>query len=283
LGQELWIGDAAAKGRDGFTPYAGLIFDAAGNLYGTTYGGGTYGGGTVFEVSPGASDQWSEKVLYSFGSGKDGVTPQGGLIFDGKGNLYGTTSFGGAFGGYGTVFELSPSNGQWTESVLHAFNQKDGAWPWYARLSFDTAGNLYGTTSSGGNQDCNGGNNSGCGEVFQLVPSNGQWTESVLHFFSSGNDGAYPYAGLVFDQAGNLYGTTTEGGNPKCLGGNGCGTVFRLRLSNGQWAETVLHAFFAKAGDGPAASVIFDTAGNLYGTTSGGGAFGFGNVFEVTP
>jgi uncharacterized repeat protein (TIGR03803 family) len=223
-------------------------------LYGTTYGGGTYGGGTVFEVSPGASDQWSEKVLYSFGSGKDGVAPRAGLIFDGKGNLYGTTSFGSAGGGYGTVFQLTLSNGQWTETVLHAFGGSDGVWPWYAGLIFDAAGNLYGTTSSGGAQDCNGGNNEGCGTVFQLAPSNGQWTETVLHFFGSGKDGAYPYASLILDKAGNLYGTTTEDGNPKCVGGNGCGAVFQLSPSNGQWTETVLFAFFDTTGRNPSAA-----------------------------
>jgi uncharacterized repeat protein (TIGR03803 family) len=270
-------------GRDGAYPFAGLIFDTAGNLYGTTVGNACDGShGTVFKLAPGANGSWTEKVLHSFGSGTDGAELVAGLVFDGEGNLYGAT-FGGGASYYGVAFELSPgANGNWTEAVLYSFGsgQYDGGGP-QAGLIFDATGNLYGTTSLGGVGDS--------GTVFQLARSNGQWTETVLYSFCTSHhctDGAYPQAGLIFDSTGNLYGTTLEGGNLKyCPGGHGygCGTVFRLAPSNGRWTETVLHTFFPKAGDDPSAGLILDPAGNLYGTASGGGATGYGTVFELTP
>jgi len=259
------------SGKDGAVPYAGLIFDSVGNLYGTTYEGGAYNDGTVFELTPEAGGGWKEKVLHSF-SGKDGVYPTASLIFDAAGNLYGTTSDGGAYYD-GTVFELTPkAGGGWTEKVLHSFSGKEGAVP-YAGLIFDAAGNLYGTTFMGGT-------NIKYGTVFELTPkAGGGWKEKVLHSFYS-QDGDEPIAGLIFDAAGNLYGMTSSGGI-----NNNYGTVFELTpKAGGGWTEKVVHHFNNyKKGVGPQASLIFDGAGNLYGTTYAGGAFGPGTVFELTP
>jgi uncharacterized repeat protein (TIGR03803 family) len=265
---------------DGQSPVAGVVFDSAGNMYGTTMAGGSKNMGTVFETSPTGSGGWTTALLYSFGqSGSDGQNPEAGLIFDASGNLYGTTYAGGSAGG-GTVFELSPNgSGGWTEKVLHNFgiSQSDGQNA-QACLVFDSAGNLYGTTVNGGTQSE--------GTVFELLPNgSGGYTEKVLHnFFLTTNDGENPEAGLVFDSAGNLYGTTFSGGSA------GHGTVFEL-VSNGTggFTEKVLHNFFVNGddddGSNPQAGVIFDTAGNIYGTTKGGGSefFGAGAVYELTP
>ena len=264
---------------DGYEPYAGLIFDGTGNLYGTTISGGSQGKGTAFELSPAAGGGWTEKRLHNFGaSGTDGTYPQGGLIFDGAGNLYGTTYSGGDFG-YGTVFELSPrAGGTWAERVLRNFNNNDGANP-YAGLIFDSAGNLYGTTVNGG-QGPNCGS-PGCGTVFELTPAvGGGWTEKILHNFSGNiTDGYAPYAGVIFDAAGNLYGTTQGGGT------HFGGTVFKLTpTTGGGWTETILHDFNnTGTNEYNPASLIFDGAGNLYGTTYQGGAFSGGTAFQLTP
>ena len=278
------------NGTDGVLPFAGLIFDAAGNLYSTTSEGGTYGVGTVFELTPAAGGGWTETVLHSFGNGTDGRGPNA-LIFDAAGNLYGTTSWGGTYT-YGTVFELTPAaGGGWTEQVLYSFcsqtNCTDGAHP-VAGLIFDAAGNLYGTTGHGGvYASCNSG--TGCGTVFELTPTaGGGWTEKVLHNFGNGTDGNSPSAGLIFDAASNLYGTTYVGGI-YCSGSGGCGTVFELTpAAGGTWTETVLYSFCPAGypctdGIGPEAGLIFDAAGNLYGTTVQGGRYDYGTVFELSP
>jgi uncharacterized repeat protein (TIGR03803 family) len=244
-------------------------------LYGTTVdGGGVTSYGTVFELTPSAGGVWTETVLHTFAySGTDGYTPLAGLVFDASGNLYGTTVNGGAYK-YGTVFELTPTaGGGWTETVLHSFNNKgtDGYWP-YASLILDASGNLYGTTLNGGT--------SNVGTVFELTPTaGGGWTETVLHNFR-GKDGYNPNSSLIFDAAGNLYGTTVKGGH------YGYGTVFELTpTAGGIWAETLLHSFNNNGTDGywPYAGLIFDAVGNLYGTSYLGGAHGFGTVFEITP
>ena len=266
------------NGTDGVAPQAGLVMDAAGNLYGTTYNGGTYNYGTVFELTPAAGGGWTEMVLHNFNNdGVDGAYPHAGLIFDAAGNLYGTTHSGGTHNAScsndcGTVFELTPSaGGTWTEKVLYDFYsiRTDGAFP-ASSLIFDGAGNLYGTTIFGG------ASGAGNGTVFELTPAaGGTWTEQVLHSFGSGTDGAYPYAGLIFDGAGNLYGTTSGGGTAH-------GTLFELTpAGGGTWTEQVLHNF-GNGTDGaePLASLIFDGAGNLYGTTSYGGSYGGGTVFR---
>ena len=264
------------NGTDGYWPIASPILDAAGNLYGTTFQGGAYDLGTVFELTP-TGGGWTETVLHTFSGYTDGGSPWAGLVFDTAGNLYGTTPYGGDYYA-GTVFELTPTaGGGWTKQVLHSFSPDctDGYEP-YAGLIFDTAGNLYGTTSAGGTYSCNGSQG---GTVFELTPTEGGgWTETVLHSFNSnGTDGIIPYASLVFDTAGNLYGTTVSGGTYNY------GTVFKLSPGEGGWTETVLHTFNGTDGAAPYAGLIRDAAGNLYGTTFLGGAYGGGTVFELTP
>ena len=255
-------------GTDAAYPSAGLIFDAAGNLYGTTTFGGPAGAGTIFELTPTGGGGWSEHVLYNLGSLAAGIYPYAGVIFDKNGNLYGTTSTGGTSSG-GTVFTLTPSGGGgWTKTVLHNFGSgTDGATP-YSGLIFDAAGNLYGTTSAGGAY-------TSFGTIFELTPGQGgSWTEQVVHSFGSGEDAATPYAGLISDLAGNLYGTTLSGG------AYDEGTVFRYNAQG----ELVLHSFGSSGdGSGPVASLVFDAVGNLYGTTEYGGSHFDGAVFEVTP
>ena len=257
-----------SDGVDGTNPYSSLIFDAAGNLYGTTAYGGTSRGGIAFELTPGAGGTWTEKVLHNFDS--TAGDPQSGLIFDAAGNLYGTTLAGGS--GYGTVYELSPgAGGTWTFKVLHNFSNTDGAYP-QAGLIRDAAGNLYSTTVRGGVN--------GQGTVFELTPgTGGTWTEKVLYSFASGADGALPVAGLIFDHAGNLYGTTSLGNT------SGNGTVFELTPgAGGTWTEHVLYSFGTGTdGMNPYAGVIFDATGHLYGTTFRGGTYGGGTAFELTP
>jgi uncharacterized repeat protein (TIGR03803 family) len=275
-------------GKDGSEPYGTLIFDAAGNLYGTTMFGGGSGVGTVFELKPNSDGRWTESVLHSF-TGGDGARPFAGLILDGVGNLYGTTEIGGTAEYGGTVFKLTPnSDGRWTESVLHSFTGGDG-WEPTANVIFDATGNLYGTTLFGGAFNS--------GVVFKLTHNlDGSWTDSVLYSFCSVTncaDGSTPLAGLIFDEAGNLYGTTAEGGNHGCQGGLGCGVIFELSpLANGSWTYSVLYSFTGGTrGDAPQAGLIFDAAGSLYGTTTNGGYLnerecsdsGCGLVFKLTP
>jgi uncharacterized repeat protein (TIGR03803 family) len=276
-GSEKVLHSFASDRTDGYRPNAGLIFDASGSLYGTTYGGGDHGYGTVFQLTLGKNGKWTKKVLHSFGKGVDGQTPLASLIFDTSGNLYGTTSAGGRYNvgcdyGCGTVFELTPgSNGKWMEKVLHNFGKGVDGWSPLAGLTFDTAGNLYGTTYHGGP--------SNEGIVFQLKPNaNSTWIENVLLNFN-GKNGAYPAAGLISDANGSLYGTTAGGG--PCS----CGTVFELTpTKNGRWAEKILFRFTGgNDGVSPNASLIFDATGNLYGTTTFGGLDSEGTVFELTP
>ncbi|MGH6840231.1 MAG: choice-of-anchor tandem repeat GloVer-containing protein, partial [Methylocella sp.] len=256
---------------DGRFPSAGLIAGSNGNLFGTTAAGGASDFGTVFKVTPGGT----ETVLYSFTGGGDGGVPEAGLIADSSVNLYGTTYAGGASfsgfcggGGCGVVFKLSPGG---TYTVLYRFTGgNDGGTP-FAGLIADTSGNLYGTASSGGA--------SNDGVVFKLTPGG---TETVLYSFKAGpSDGAFPLAGLIADSSGNLYGTTESGGTG-CIAEFGCGTVFKLSPGG---TETVLYSFKASPSDGaqPFAGLYADSSGNLYGTTSGGGASRWGTVFKLSP
>jgi len=274
---------------DGIEPYAGLVFDAAGNLYGTTSLGGANNDGTVFELTPASGGTWTEKVLYSFGAtSTDASQPKrGSLIFDAKGNLYGTTKFGGPNevdngGGVstgGTVFELSPgTSGTWKEKVIYNFGASatDGANP-IGGVVMDAKGNLYGTTPYGGA--------SNSGAVFELTPtSSGGWTEVILHsFVLNGTDGTLPAASPILDAKGNLYGTTYGGGSNQYYGG--FGVVYELSSSSsGVWTEQILHSFDAVTTDGdyPYNSLVFDAAGNLYGTCSSG-LYGYGIVFQLVP
>jgi len=275
------------NGTDGWGPTSTPIFDAAGNIYGTTEFGGTgsctngFGCGTIYELSPNGTGGWNETILHDF-AGSDGWQIHPGLIADAAGNLYGMATNGGT-NSNGTVFELSPgANGSWSFSVLHQFTGgSDGGVPFDA-LALDAAGNLYGTTSAGGGKSS--GCRYGCGVVFKLTPSqSGSWTETVLHnFTTSAADGHTPACQLTFDAAGNLYGTTSAGGGS----GLGAGIVFELSpATNGTWTEKVLHNFNTHAGDGnsPSNSLTFDASGNLYGATIGGGNHGRGTAFELSP
>jgi uncharacterized repeat protein (TIGR03803 family) len=269
-----------AGGQDGANPLAGAIFDTAGNLYGTTYLGGNHGDGTVFELTPHSNGNWTESTLYSFTGGKDGGLPEMALTFDGVGNLYGTTKAGGIdncslWRGCGVVFELTPNlQGGWTQSVLHAFTGGRDGRGQISSLVFDATGNLYGTAQ---------GINYAGGVVFKLMPGATGWTETILYNFTNAGGGGwdpFSFAGLAFDAVGDIYGTTFWGN------GHSAGVVFRLTLGqNGKWSEKVLHTFFngSSGGTNPEAGVIFDAAGNLYGTTYFGGVRGYGVLFKLTP
>jgi len=274
-------------GADGGFPEAGLTMDRAGNFYGTTVYGGEGcpngeppGCGTLFKLAHRGSG-WVLATIYRFQGGSDGANPHAQVVIGPDGSLYGTTYLGGTgCDGYGcgTVFKLSPgpnATGSWKETVLYRFNgSPDGANP-NAAVAFDQARNLYGTTGNGGVY--------GTGSVFKLTPSDGGWTESVLYSFNNGNDGAYPIAGVVFDQGGNLYGTTAfGGGSVGCL--SGCGTAYQLTPSGSDWIEKVLYRFQGGSDGGYVyAGLIFDGSGNLYGATGFLGSGNGGTVFELTP
>lgn len=337
---------------DGANPYGTLIFDKQGNLYGTTQAGGTNNSGTVFELSPPASagGSWTESVLYIFpGDGSQGDWPEGNLVFDAQGNLYGTTSIGGtvsslpcylgcgvffqllapatpggawtmganhSFGttagdgmqpasgvifrngaiygitlsggsgsctyGCGTIFEFVVSNNQLTEQILYSIEPEDNAWASFGGVIFDPKGNMYGTTRQGGNL-CAASIYETCGTVFELSPSTSGtgWTFSTLYLFTGGLDGGNPYDTLFRDGSGNLYGTANIGGwNNRNSRNNG--TVFKLipPTSGGTWTETTLHDFTGPAnGDGgtPLAGLI-EVHNTLFGTTTFGA-----DVFAVAP
>lgn len=281
-----WTGSAphVFSGSDGSCPLGALIFDAAGNLYGATNGGGAYGAGTVFELKPNSNGTWTESVLYSFTGGSDGSAPNP-LIFGPNGVLYGTVIYGAASGYWGGVFELTPnSNGTWLESGLYSFTGgSDGGHP-VGALVFDAAGNLYGTAYWGGSAKCE----NGCGTAFKLAPNqDGSWTESVLHEFTAGSDGANPGGNLIFDAAGNLYGASDWGGLEGNCTSNKCGAVFQLTPNlDGTWTTNILHTFTGKkdgGGAGGGCGVAFDTEGNLYGTRVWGGPYGYGLVYKLMP
>jgi hypothetical protein len=269
-------------GKDGYSPGGDLMFDKAGNLYGATLFGGGGGSntceafyefcGTIFELSPPQQKggKWREKVLYRFQNQSDGGLPNGGLIVDKSGAVYGTAYCGGITpcsnrnGGGGTVFRLQPPKVKghpWTCTVLYSFKGgPDGGFP-AAGLTFGNSGRLYGTTQFGGNS----------GTVFELKPpfkQGGAWKESVLYNFTGGNDGAEPQASVVFDNKGNLNGT--------CLGGKiYAGTVFQLTPPRGHtamWTYSILYNFKG-APDGylPTARLLLDRVGNLHSTTQAGG------------
>jgi uncharacterized repeat protein (TIGR03803 family) len=274
--KEQILHDFAASDGDGANPYARLVFDAAGNLYGTTYHGGSSkecenaGCGTVFELTHGEDGTWQEKTLFNFYP-RAGTNPIAGLTLDAAGNLYGTTPYASR-GSNGTVFELTPStSGEWNETILHsfAFDTPDGATP-ESGVTFDSSGNLYGTTFDGGDE--------GYGTVYELTPSGGgAWTETIIHSFQGNlTDAAQPGQGaLVFDAAGNLYGATTTGGT------SFQGALFEFTPSaGGVWTESILHNFAAgRGGNFPSSFVTLDSAGNIYGTT----LYDNASVYEIVP
>jgi len=263
---------------DGAEPYAGVVMDSAGNLYGTAPGGGPNTGGVAYELSPG-SGGWNETVLNGFHIsyyGKPapgGSAPYAGLILGASGNLYGTTYEGGAAcaSGCGVVYELTPaSGGGWNETVLHTFgnNVTDGVTPGWGALFMDSSGALYGTTQGGGSYG---------GVVFKLTPkANGRWKETILHDFDPSAYG--PNAGVVMDKSGNLYGSTGNGGFQDC------GVIYKLAPKpKDKWKYTVLHIFNGTDGCIPEGNLVLDKKGNLYGGTVGGGAYSNGAVFKLTP
>ncbi|HLZ40757.1 MAG TPA: choice-of-anchor tandem repeat GloVer-containing protein [Candidatus Sulfotelmatobacter sp.] len=283
----------AFSGPDGAFPYSGLTSDGRGNLYGTTSAGGNtgcssnLGCGTVFKLSRSGAG-WSFTTIYQFQGNADGWEPMARVVFGPDGDLYGTTPYGGNESkgtyGYGTVFKLTPpgfgdSSSEWTHSVLYRFGGgMDGATPGVGDLIFDAAGNIYGTTESGGlvGSSCviSGPR---CGVVFELSPSSHGWTEHVIYSFTGGNDGDLPIGGVVFDPGGNLLGTASEGGAV------GYGTVFELMPSGSGWEEKTLHSFTGN-GDGgyPAASLSLDRNTRAF---YGGTSFalpGGGTVFQLT-
>jgi uncharacterized repeat protein (TIGR03803 family) len=256
-------------GTDGAFPFAPLMQDAAGALYGTTANGGANGFGAVFKLTP-VGGRYTESVLYSFQGGGDGAQPVANLTADASGNLYSTTSNGGAHA-FGTVFELAAlGTGQYRESVLYSFkNGVDGAWPTAGLLPAN--GSFYGTTSGGGGASTNG-------TVFKLTLSGSTWQETIVHRFGSGSDGAHPDAALVADAAGNLYGTTATGGTLHS------GTVFKLTPEGSTYAESVVYAFRGgHDGSEPVSNLVVDASGNLYGTTFQGGSLGGGIAFALVP
>ena len=268
-------------GPDGSGPYAGPTLDRAGNLYGTTSAGGA-GSGLVYRLAH-ANSAWVLHPLYKLTSVNEGANPYAGVTIGPDNTLFGTAYTQGA-GGFGTLFHLTPPPNAvcraalcpWTDTVLHPFagGASDGSTP-YGNVLFDSHGNLYGTTQYGGA--------SNAGTVYKATRAGGTWNVSVIYTFKfDGVDGHYPMSGLVMDSAGNLYGTTQNGGPVNF------GTVFKLSPSGEGWTETVLHSFGSSQGcinDGgyPVGGLVFDRAGNLYGATHGFGYTGCGTIFELSP
>lgn len=265
---------------DGKNPYGGVTLDAQGNLYGTTVAGGTGGTcvgdgcGVVYKLSF-SGGSWTESVLYNFHDSPDGWGAGGGVVFDRAGNLYGTTPDGGAFE-VGTVYQLRQTNGQWTETVINDFSGgNDGGVGGLGRLLVDFFGNIYGVAEIGGAQ--------GAGTVFRMNPlDGGGWRFITLYSFRGTPDASSPYGGLIMDLHGQLYGTTYFGGQ------TGQGTVFQLKPGPAVtgWRDSVLYSFQGAAdGGSPLSTLVFDSAGNLYGTTSAGGDPGCdcGVAFVLAP
>ena len=280
---------------DGANPYGTLIFDKQGNLYGTTQGGGTNNSGTVFELSPptSAGGSWTETVLYIFpGDGSQGAWPEGNLVFDAQGNLYGTTYMGGAgtaeicIGGCGVIFQLVPpatAGSAWTGAAIHSFGvtPDDGVQPTKDLIMRNGA--IYGMTLTGGS--------GGGGTIFEFVQANNVWSEQILFSFNGDNGSGWaPFGGVIFDPAGNMYGTTRQGANACAASIYGtCGTVFELSPSGTGWTLSTLYSFTGGLdGGNPYDTLLRDGSGNLYGTASVGGfnnrtSRNNGTVFKLSP
>jgi hypothetical protein len=267
-------------------PASALTLDGSGNIYGSSQSGGPAHRGAIFELSPGRSrGQWVERLLYTFGPCNLCGVPSNGMALR-SGVLYGFTSFQ-VVGSADVAFSVAPpAHGSvWTFTDLHDFGGTgDGDIPVSVPL-FDTAGNVYGTTESGGIGQCQGG---GCGVAFELLPpahGHGSWTETVLYTFTGAADGGAPLSSLVADAAGNLYGTTVDGG------AHASGTAFELVHGGSRtWTEHVIHSFGAGSdGQFPTSGMIFGKGGALYGTTSVGGilshlqqsAHGYGTLYSI--
>jgi len=252
---------------DGAYPQGELTFDSSGNIYGTTVNGGSAGWGLIYKLVP-SGGGWNQSILYQARGNGDGAYPWGGVVFDQSGNLDGVFSQNGPHD-YGAVYQLSPSGSGWTEHTIHGFtfHGNDGAAP-QGGLILDGSGNLFGSTV----HDVNGG-----GTVFELELSGGGWSYNFLYGLGGGI-GLGPYDKLTMDSAGNLYGTTYGDGQ------YGFGSVFKLTRSGGGWTYRSLHDFTGR-GDGgnPISRLVFDSAGNLYGTAFSGGAHNQGVIFQITP
>ncbi len=264
-------------GNGGNDPWAGVVLDGAGNLYGTAYQGGANHWGVAYQVSPSGSG-WTESTIHAFAGGDDGGSPTSALVFDESGNLYGTTELGGGCGaggdGCGTIFQLTPSGSGWNANILYNFAGEDST-P-FGGVIFDPAGNLYGSFL----EVTNG--------VFELSPSNGNWNFTQLYSQYFGGLFAF-YSPLARDAAGNLYGTAEVGGDDGCNDPYGCGFVYELTPSAGGWTYTQLYAFTGGAdGAFPYGGVVVDASGNIYGTAAAGGTNyctfqGCGTVWEISP
>ena len=272
---------------DGYEPWGRVSFGPDGSMYGPTYLGGNglchnnwmIGCGTVYQLtrSQSSATRWNEGIVYSFAGRSDGEYPQQSDVFvDQSGNVYGTTTAGGFWGiptcrnGCGTVYKLSPSGGGWTETVVYSFHSGEGQFP-SGGVVPDEYGNLYGVTLQGGQY--------GLGAVYELSPSGSGWTIQTLYSFTGGADGLFPMGSLIFDSSGNLFGTASTGGS----GNNG--TVFELTHTSSSWAFQTLYDIQGSnvVASGPRGDLAIDTAGNLYGTTNGGGAHARGSVFKLSP
>jgi uncharacterized repeat protein (TIGR03803 family) len=261
---------------DGENPASRITIGPNGTLYGTTlYGDGTpANGGVVFSLQPPphtanrTDPPWRETVLYTFGNPPDGDNPWGEIVFDQQGNLYGTTVGGGVIcaSGYycGTVYELTPHSGSWTESILYTFTQSDFSMP-RSGVIFDSHGNLYGTATNGN------------GQVFRLTSSGPSWLLNTIYAFQGGANGSAPAGNVIFDSLGNMYGTTVYGG------ANGEGTVFELMSEGGRWIDRVIYNLGGDGGSQPSGGLAWDSAGNLYGVTCSGGVANQGAVYKLTP
>jgi uncharacterized repeat protein (TIGR03803 family) len=264
-------------GVDGGDPASPLVFDNAGNAYGTTVTGGADGCGTVYILTPAGGGHYTHSVIFSFDCFSTGKNPYGGVTMDGQGNLYGTTVAGGSGGvcvgdGCGVVYELTQSGGNWSETVLYSFGDSPDAAGPGGGVVFDAQGNIYATAADGGAD--------GEGAIYELSPTSGGWTERVIHDFTGGDDGALGSLGtLLRDAAGNFYGVTEIGGQ------FGAGTVYKLSpASGGGWNFATLYAFQGQPDAAfPYGGLIADANGNMYGTTYFGGTSGAGTVFKIGP
>jgi len=262
-----------AGDEDGEYPDTDLIIDSAGNIYGTSVLGGDFGTGTVFQLTPSGSG-YVHTVLYSFTGGADGGQPYKGVTLDAQGNLYGTAVVGGTGGicageGCGVVYKLTKNGSTWTQSVIYNFTGKSDGYGPGSGVTFDKAGNLYGTTPTGGAKSM--------GVIYELSPSGSSWTFKVIHTFSGGSDGTGGSAGrLLLDSAGRLYGVCTVGG------ANGAGVAYKLTLVQGTWKFQTLYAFKGTPDAGfPYGALSMDSSGNLYGTTYYSGANNLGSVYQL--
>jgi uncharacterized repeat protein (TIGR03803 family) len=266
---QLKVLHAFGTGTDGGGLWSNVVFDKDGNLYGTTSGGGSYGQGIVFELTPGPDGQWAETVLHNFPSSPDdGQGPMGGVILDPAANIYGTTEGGGGPYTYGTVFELTPGLGSWSETTLHRYGLDEDACCPLASMWMDKSGNLFGTAYA----------------VFKLTPGTDGWTETLL----PRPDGLGASTGVIMDGMANLYGTVAGGGTYNE------GIVYELhpvsvRASvlgeGGGWASRILYQFGGFKNDGKVPSLgqlASDQHGSLYGTTEIGGTTGYGTVFKLS-